>query len=91
MTPETERSTHYFWTLTRCFELADEALSQTLHDSIMRIFKEDKTLLEAQQRMIETDRSARPLLATNCDAGGVAARRMIDQALAAEGRSAAAE
>jgi len=91
MTPETERSTHYFWALTRCFEIEDAALSQTLHDSIMRIFNEDKALLEAQQRMIETDPERRPLLATNCDAGGVAARKMIDQALALEGRSAAAE
>lgn len=41
--------------------------------------------------MIETDPLRRPLLATNCDAGGVAARRIIDRLLAAEARPQAAE
>jgi vanillate O-demethylase monooxygenase subunit len=91
MTPETERSTHYFWSISRCFETEDEALSGILHGQIQSIFQEDKTIVEQQQRMIETDRSGRPLLSTNCDAGGAAARKMIDRALAAEARPQAAE
>ena len=91
MTPETERSTHYFWSISRCFDVEDEALSKTLHQSITTIFNEDKAILEQQQRMIETDPARRPLLSTNCDAGGAAARRMIDQHLAAEARPQAAE
>jgi len=91
MTPETERSTHYFWSLSRCFDLEDEKLSEMLHRSIITIFDEDKAILEQQQRMIETDPQRRPLLSTNCDAGGAAARRVIDQALAAERQPQAAE
>jgi phenylpropionate dioxygenase-like ring-hydroxylating dioxygenase large terminal subunit len=91
LTPETERSTHYFWALTRCFETEDEALSKLLHEQILKIFNEDRAMLEQQQMRIETDRLRRPLLATNCDAGGVAARKLIDQALAAEARPQAAE
>jgi vanillate O-demethylase monooxygenase subunit len=91
ITPETERSTHYFWSISRCFETEDKALSETLHQQISNIFNEDKAILEQQQRMIESDRSGRPLLSTNCDAGGAAARKLIDQALAAEARPQAAE
>ncbi len=91
LTPETERSTHYFWALTRSFETEDEALSKTLEEQIYKIFNEDRGMLEQQQRMIETDPLRRPLLSTNCDAGGVAARRIIDQLLAAEARPQAAE
>jgi len=91
MTPETERSTHYFWSLSRCFEIEDAALSNTLRQSITTIFDEDKAILEQQQRMIESDPLRRPLLSANCDAGGAAARRVIDQALAAERQKQAAE
>jgi vanillate O-demethylase monooxygenase subunit len=91
LTPETERSTHYFWALTRCFETEDAALSKTLEEQIYKIFAEDRAMLEQQQKMIETDPERRPLLSTNCDAGGVAARKLIDRALAAEGAARAAE
>jgi vanillate O-demethylase monooxygenase subunit len=91
MTPETERSTHYFWSISRCFEVGDAALSKVLHGQIANIFAEDCTILEEQQKRIDNDPLHRPLLATNGDAGGVAARRMIDQALAAEVRPQAAE
>jgi phenylpropionate dioxygenase-like ring-hydroxylating dioxygenase large terminal subunit len=91
ITPENERSTHYFWSISRCFETADEALSRQLHGQIMGIFNEDKAILEQQQRMIDSDRSGRPLLSTNCDAGGAAARRLIERELAAEARPEAAE
>jgi len=91
LTPETERTTHYFWALTRCFETEDEALSKTLEEQIYRIFNEDRAMLEQQQIRIETDPLRRPLLAANCDAGAVGARRVIDQLLAAEARPQAAE
>lgn len=91
MTPETERTTHYFWSISRCFEVGDAAVSSAIHGQITNIFQEDCAILEEQQKRIDNDPLHRPLLATNCDAGGVAARRMIDQALAAETRPQAAE
>jgi len=91
MTPETERSTHYFWSISRCFDTQDEALSKVLHGQIQNIFEEDRLIVEQQQKMIETDPLRRPLLSTNCDAGGAAARKMIDQALMAEAPARAAE
>jgi vanillate O-demethylase monooxygenase subunit len=91
MTPETERTTHYFWSISRCFEVGDAALSEVLHGQITNIFNEDRTILERQQIAIDTDPERRPLLSTNCDAGGVAARKMIDRALAVEAQAQAAE
>lgn len=91
MTPETERSTHYFWAISRCFDVDDEALSKVIHAQIQNIFDEDKLIVEQQQRMIESDPLKRPLLTTNSDAGVAAARKMIDQALAAEAPRQAAE
>lgn len=91
MTPETERSTHYFWSISRCFELGDAALSNTIRGQITSVFQEDCAILEEQQKRIDNDPLRRPLLATNCDAGGVAARKMIDRALAAEAQPQAAE
>lgn len=79
LTPETETTTHYFWSVTRCFSLDDDALSRTLHDQVMTIFNEDAVVLEMQQKLIETDRSSRPLLSVNCDAGGSAARRILGE------------
>ncbi|MBL8664078.1 MAG: aromatic ring-hydroxylating dioxygenase subunit alpha [Candidatus Odyssella sp.] len=91
MTPETERSTHYFWAISRCFEVGDAAVSRTIHGQITNIFQEDCAILEEQQKRLDNDPLNRPLLATNCDAGSVAARKMIDQALAREAQAQAAE
>lgn len=84
LTPETESSTHYFWAVSRHFAQDDEEMSKMLHKQIVRTFEEDREVLESQQRMIDTDPSGSPLLAINCDAGGVAARRIIENRLKAE-------
>lgn len=77
LTPETETTTHYFWSVSRAFSHGDAALTQSLHDQVMKIFGEDQVVLETQQKLIDTDRSSRPLLSINCDAGGAAARRIL--------------
>ena len=89
MTPETETTTHYFWSLARSFDLEDEQLSKTLHAQIAKVFEEDRGILEQQQRYIDTDKSGRPLMSTNIDAGNAAARRIIENRIRAETRLAA--
>ncbi len=91
MTPETDRTTHYFWAVTRCFEVGNAEVSKNIEKQVYGIFHEDQAVLESQQRMIETDPLRRPLLATNIDAGNVAARRIIDRMIAAERQPQAAE
>jgi phenylpropionate dioxygenase-like ring-hydroxylating dioxygenase large terminal subunit len=78
LTPETPTTTHYFWSVSRCFELEDEAISKILQAQITRIFEEDRLILETQQKLIDSDASGRPLMSLNIDAGSAAARRIID-------------
>src|SRR6185437_11936901 len=54
-TPETERSTHYFWASARDYLLEDRQLDAFLMKLTVDAFNEDKDMLEAQQRSIELD------------------------------------
>lgn len=84
LTPETERSTHYFWSVARPGALDDRQVDET-YDRLIRIaFDEDKEIIEIQQRMIESDRSGTPLATLDGDKGGAAARRILAQKLAEE-------
>lgn len=55
MTPETRRSTHFFWTYLNNYEGDDHAISRSLHQSLIEGFLEDKHLIEAQQKVIDSD------------------------------------
>lgn len=55
MTPETRRSTHFFWTYLNNFEGDDHNISRSLHQSLIEGFMEDKHIIEAQQRVIDED------------------------------------
>lgn len=96
LTPETETSTHYFWSSARCRLIDDEALTKKFYDLTSMAFDEDKEMIEAQQRMISSDRSGSPLFVFHGDRGGMAARRIISRkmreaAARADGWSAAEE
>lgn len=84
VTPETETSTHYFWTVARSFARGDETVSRALYDITSDAFDEDVAALEAQQRSIDADRSGRPFGAFACDAAGLAVRRILARRLARE-------
>lgn len=79
ITPVDERSSRYYWTITRCFNLEDEALTQMIHAQIHATFMEDVDVLEAQQRMIETDRPNRAEVSIRADGAAVAARRVLQR------------
>lgn len=83
ITPETETSTHYFWTFPRNHQLDDEELSQFFQVGVEKTFLEDKTMLEGQQAIIDARPDA-PQIDINADAGSVAARRIIAELLEAE-------
>jgi len=53
LTPETGRSTHYFWGLPRAFKQNDAEMTELLRGAITRTFEEDRDMLEAQQRVLE--------------------------------------
>ena len=57
MTPETRRTTHFFWTYLNNWEGEDHNISRSLHQSLIEGFMEDKHLIEAQQQVMDADPS----------------------------------
>jgi vanillate O-demethylase monooxygenase subunit len=90
MTPETPVSCHYFWTTTRDFQVGDEAVTSFLRRVTAQAFEEDLSILALQQRSIDLAPAA-PIVSTSNDAAALAARRMMDDLIAAEAASIAAE
>jgi vanillate O-demethylase monooxygenase subunit len=84
ITPVDERTSRYYWTITRCFDQDDEELTALIHRSIHATFMEDVAILEQQQVMIETDRPDRREVGVRADAGSVAARRVLERLISAE-------
>ncbi len=89
ITPETETTMWYFWGMARRFKPRDEGLTAQIREGQGRIFAEDQEMLELQQRNLSTY-PGRKLLALNIDAGGVAARRVIERMVAEEAAAAQA-
>ena len=82
-TPETERSTHYFFGFVRNFGLADPEMEGIFSGDMVRVFNEDIPVLEAQQRMRELKPDA-PAVDLKVDAAPLAARRMLQRLLECE-------
>jgi vanillate O-demethylase monooxygenase subunit len=83
ITPETERSCHYFWVAARDFDIADGQVTEFYRREVIKAFNEDKDMLEAQQAVIELAPDA-PTINVHADWGGVQARRLVDQRIAGE-------
>ena len=83
ITPETETSCWYFWGMARHFKPDDAALTDAIRIGQGKIFSEDLELLERQQQNLLAY-PQRQLLKLNIDAGGVAARRIVDRMIKAE-------
>ena len=92
LTPETERSTHYFWATARDSLRDDAELGEKIRIGIGRAFQtEDAPIIAAcQERMGTTDlMSLQPLL-LNTDAAAVHARRILGKLIEEERRAVAA-
>lgn len=55
MTPETRRSTHFFWNYLHDFDTDNPAIALSLRDSLIEGFMEDKAIIEAQQVLLDRD------------------------------------
>ena len=91
MTPETTRTTHYFWASCRAFRIDEAGLNEMLHAGATAAFvTEDKPMIEAQQTMIgEADfASLGPVLLPGDAAAGLA-RRTLASLITAEAQAAA--
>jgi phenylpropionate dioxygenase-like ring-hydroxylating dioxygenase large terminal subunit len=77
LTPETEKSTHYFWGLPRQFKQDDQELTEMLRAGITRTFEEDKAILEQQQLVIERVPLEKRSIFTRADQAPTRARQMV--------------
>lgn len=86
-TPETETSTHYFWSgaANRKDDRPDRA--DLLLSSLAATFAEDKVVVEAQQATL-AKAPERPLVMIASDGGVVHARRLVKAMVEAERRAA---
>jgi len=90
LTPENERSTHYFFTAVRWgVKTTDDKLNRDLQSRVaeMRRFafeEQDAPVIEAQQQIIETAMEPLEAVILTVDVGCVRYKRVLNNMLAAE-------
>ncbi|WP_066556848.1 aromatic ring-hydroxylating dioxygenase subunit alpha [Croceicoccus bisphenolivorans] len=88
MTPETEDTHHYFWGMARNFDIDDDGFTARFKTQQGGVFLQDKEVLEAQQKAIESNPHMK-LMAYNIDEGGTRARQIISRKIKANQAEAA--
>ncbi|HVL57702.1 MAG TPA: aromatic ring-hydroxylating dioxygenase subunit alpha [Burkholderiaceae bacterium] len=83
MTPETRRTTHFFWNYLHNYDLHDPTIAISLRDSMLEGFMEDKAIIEAQQQVLDADPSFR-MLALTADVPLSHFRRTLNKLIAEE-------
>ena len=83
ITPETDRSSHYFWAFMRNYCLDSQKITTELREGVHGVFGEDEAMLAAQQRAIDANPD-HEFYSLNIDAGGMWVRRILERMLAAE-------
>jgi vanillate O-demethylase monooxygenase subunit len=88
LTPETDRSTHYFWSLSRNFAPEDGDMTGYIQEATNHTFGEDKGVLELQQQGLDEAPPGTPFpgVAFVIDGAPVRARRILDELIAREQR-----
>ncbi len=87
MTPETEHSTHYFWSGAHNFMVGKPEATQRLRKSLEVTFGEDKVVVESQYATLRANPDA-PQISIASDAGMVAARKLIAELIDRERKAA---
>jgi len=93
LTPETARSTHYFWAAARDCRLDDAALSEKIRAGIDAAFRleDEPMIVDCQERMEGAElMSLNPVLLTT-DTAAVRARRILADLIAQERREGSGE
>jgi phenylpropionate dioxygenase-like ring-hydroxylating dioxygenase large terminal subunit len=87
-TPETARTAHYFFCQARNFELDNPAMTEAIFQDVSTAFAEDRTMIEAQQKILDATPGFRPV-ATVHDQALNMARHLVRKRLEEEVRTAA--
>jgi vanillate O-demethylase monooxygenase subunit len=82
ITPETESTTHYFWSMATNVTTGD--IPDLVFEQTARTFEEDQIVLELQQRRIEQS-PERPIMDIASDVGGRFTRQFIRNLLRNDG------
>lgn len=88
ITPKTPSSCYYHFGFARSFRLDSRDLDAEIKNAITRIFNEDKIILEAQQKALDTNPDLR-LRNLAIDRAAVSVRRLIDLQLEKERKARA--
>ena len=91
LTPETAKTTHYFWSLVRDVELDDEEITRWAFQANKDTFDEDVAVIEPQQRMIDTAPEPARSIRWSVDKGVTQAHRWIERLLDEEAGPAAGD
>ena len=89
VTPETDRTSHYFFQQSHGFSLDDPNVTKNLTQSVMEGFDEDKEIILAQQRILDLNPDA-PMLGLRMDLALTRFRDLLKKAIDEESNSAAA-
>lgn len=79
ITPETEHSTHDFWSVARDFAIGDDEVSTFLAESNRTVVLQDVEALDVLEQVIQHEPGGYQELSVNIDTGGLAARRMLQR------------
>ena len=60
ITPETWHTTHFFWNYLHNYELNNDTVTESLKDSLLEGFLEDKVIIEKQQKHLEENPDFEP-------------------------------
>jgi len=83
VTPETEKTSHYFFQQSHGFALDDPSVTDNLRESVLAGFKEDMDIILAQQHILDLAPDA-PMLAMRMDTALASFRTMVEKAIAEE-------
>ena len=88
LTPESTHSTHYFFMQAHEFKRDDPSITESVYNSLLQAFAEDKQVIEAQQRLLLRDQrsglSVPPMKPIAADLALVQFRRLLDRLIAEE-------
>jgi vanillate O-demethylase monooxygenase subunit len=88
ISPERDRSCRYYWAFMRNYRLDSQLITTQLRNGVHGVFGEDERMLKAQQETIDANPDYE-FYSLNIDTGGMWVRRILERALAAEGRGEA--
>jgi vanillate O-demethylase monooxygenase subunit len=80
VTPETEKTSHYFFQQSHAFALDDPSVTESLTRSVLAGFLEDKDIIVAQQRILDLDPGV-PMLAMRMDTALASFRALLEKSI----------